>query len=226
MADRRVWCVLFLLLSLVSGNLRLDHSSASQDTYPNNLPNGNFENGKQEWRVRPLDGSFEVVEREDGRGLAAALWAPASTSVEIFQPISIEPGSEYRLSGETLWTDSGYEYVLMRASFKGADGKTRQVREFHATAGQNDWQDLGSQWLTPPADAKWLEFALSVTASTSTPEGPVLFDNISLEHNVPPAPTPEATATPSPPTEIYVNEVLSRPATDWNRDGATNQGDE
>ncbi|MDP9353021.1 MAG: lamin tail domain-containing protein, partial [Chloroflexota bacterium] len=226
MPDRRVWCVLLLVLSLASTSVQLAGGAPFAEGYPNVLSNGDFENGEQEWRVLPLDGAFEIVDRNDGAGQAAALQTAASDRVEIFQPLSIDPDSEYRLSGEVLWTDPNYNYALLRASFKGADGKIRQVRELHAPSAQTSWQQLTSDWLAPPADATRVEIALSVVGGTSAPEAPMLFDNISLEQKLPPTPTTAPTTTPYPHVEIYVNEVLSQPDTDWNGDGSVDTNDE
>lgn len=140
MPDRRAWSILLLVLSLVLSSVQLVGSAPLVEAYDNVLPNGDFESGEQEWRVRPLEGDFQIVDREDGEGRAAALQTAASDRVESFQPLSIDADSEYRLSGEVLWTDPNYNYALLRASFKGADGKIRQVREMHAPAAQSGWQ--------------------------------------------------------------------------------------
>lgn len=224
MTRTRVWHVLLATLVLALLGAGLATGAAQDGGPPNLLRNGGFEQGKEHWRTASPDDPFTVVEGEGIAGSrAAALHPPADRAVEVSQLVSLAAGAEYRLTGSVRVRDERATAMLRIVFVTPVEQvETRVVAEDRTQA----WQSLDSGWMTPRVGATYARVAMRVEAGTTDMADPVLFDDLTFEERLPPTPTPEPTATPLPPSPVYVNEALSRPATDWNADGAVDESDE
>ncbi len=200
LARTQLWCVLFLLLALVSGSIALATDERPCDGPPNLVANCGFEQGKASRRLNPNStGPFEIVE-DGARSGAKAAALSAEQYTEIRQLLNISPQGKYRLSGYLLWTDPEYEKAGIGIRFGMPIGSAHDVE----LANQSEkWERLESRWLSAGGATEAVVY-LRVQANGKLPDQPVLFDDIVLEEQLPPPPTVEPTRAITPGPTVTV----------------------
>ncbi|MEJ7654899.1 MAG: lamin tail domain-containing protein [Chloroflexia bacterium] len=215
------WSLLILLVCAVVA-LGVSFVSGSENTYPDLIANGGFEDGRAPWSRSSSTGAFEVTNDRPHTGSAAAqLTAPSSSLVTVSQTVSASRGASYRLTAYTLFNDPAYTRV--RVSLRWIRSAPSTPRHFPAEPGA-DWRELSTDWIEPPSGTTRIEIVLSAETGADAPSGPVLFDDVALYEQPPPHllhPPPQTASS------RLRNEALSRPAeVDWNGDGRVDGGDE
>lgn len=226
----RIRLILAVLLPLFAAGAWLLPASGNDCTAPERqqLTNPGFEAGITGWSIRGTGASATAEQRRCGA--ASARLAPASgQEVALSQILAASPGQKYQLTGYVARSSDPLPAASISLWWGTSSGTVLATR---VTAGaQQGWQQLDMGWLTVPTGVSYLRVTLVASSPTGATLGSVYFDDIALVLAPPPtatptpSPTPDRTATAAAEAEVYLNEVLTRPASDWNSDGAVNSGD-